>query len=447
MKKKKWIIFIIVIIIYLFIVSSSFSKSHDDENVYFYMGKLVAEGNIPYKDFFLSHPPLQIFLFGLIFKIFGFKLLLFKIVSVIATVVSAIVFFKLCNKKYSLLVSFFSIIIFLFSHETLITSTTNLGINIALMFVIIGMYMLFMKKYVSVKIDKGNIKFNLTNLRNYILGFFISFVLISLILIFITKGLYFFDVFKYHLIKKPFEQSALVKLDLFKKMFMFNPFIFIGLILYFFKRKKVSLMFYTSLVYILFLLLLKNIFPYYFIMVFPFLAILTSVLIVDILKKNKFKKIIYAVIIFLFLISTFNSISYFIVREQIIFKNNEDDNISNLIKETSKQNDLIFGDYLITPLIALKSDRKIALNFVDTHYLRFTAGLIDIKQLVNDLKQENLKYFLITKNNIMYSYKEFNQYLNESCYLRGNINLNVPTHFTKETIIYQLRIYDCGEGS
>ena len=38
-----------------------------DENVYYYMGKMVSEVYVPYRDFFYAHPPLQFYIMSPIF--------------------------------------------------------------------------------------------------------------------------------------------------------------------------------------------------------------------------------------------------------------------------------------------------------------------------------------------------------------------------------------------
>jgi len=51
-----------------------------DEHMYFYMSLLVSKGKWPYRDFFFSHPPLQLYLVGALYKLFGYSLALSKAV-------------------------------------------------------------------------------------------------------------------------------------------------------------------------------------------------------------------------------------------------------------------------------------------------------------------------------------------------------------------------------
>ena len=55
-----------------------------DEHTYFYMGKLITEGVQPYTDFFVSRPPLQIYLISVIYKIFGFNLIALKLIPLLS---------------------------------------------------------------------------------------------------------------------------------------------------------------------------------------------------------------------------------------------------------------------------------------------------------------------------------------------------------------------------
>ena len=71
MKKVYYIVFALIILAYIGVKSTNLDYSFSDENTYIYMGKLVAEGKTPYGDFFLSHPPVQVFILGLIFKIYS----------------------------------------------------------------------------------------------------------------------------------------------------------------------------------------------------------------------------------------------------------------------------------------------------------------------------------------------------------------------------------------
>ena len=75
MNKK---ILILLIVFCLIQVPLFFSTLTADENVYFMMGKVVSEGKVPYQDFFCGHPPLQLYLYAGLIKLFGLHIWILK---------------------------------------------------------------------------------------------------------------------------------------------------------------------------------------------------------------------------------------------------------------------------------------------------------------------------------------------------------------------------------
>ena len=95
-KAAKWPAILAEVLAVLLIVGSFFlikipgiHASGTDDNIYFYMANAFATGQIPYKDFFFSHPPVHLLVPALIFKIFGFSLGLAKSIPVFATILPA----------------------------------------------------------------------------------------------------------------------------------------------------------------------------------------------------------------------------------------------------------------------------------------------------------------------------------------------------------------------
>lgn len=50
------LLFIFVAVFIIITLKGLVISQPGDENVYYYMGKLVSEGKVPYKDFFFAHP-------------------------------------------------------------------------------------------------------------------------------------------------------------------------------------------------------------------------------------------------------------------------------------------------------------------------------------------------------------------------------------------------------
>lgn len=61
-----------------------------DEGTYLYAARLIAEGKVPYEDFFLGHPPLLPYFFGLPFKLFGADIMLARLLYMVVVLLSAV---------------------------------------------------------------------------------------------------------------------------------------------------------------------------------------------------------------------------------------------------------------------------------------------------------------------------------------------------------------------
>ncbi|OYT39744.1 MAG: hypothetical protein B6U86_04950, partial [Candidatus Altiarchaeales archaeon ex4484_43] len=128
------IAFILIVLFFLFLKTQGLRYAAGDGNIYFYMGKLIAEGKMPYGDFFYAHPPLPVFIFAIIFKIFGFNFLLLKSVPIIAITVSSIFLYGTVRENMGERESILAVMLFLFSYDLLRASTHPTGVNVTLMF-------------------------------------------------------------------------------------------------------------------------------------------------------------------------------------------------------------------------------------------------------------------------------------------------------------------------
>ena len=59
------------------------APAFSDENIYFYMCRRIAEGALPYRDFFFAHPPFHLIPGTLVMSVFGFSLPLAKAIPAV----------------------------------------------------------------------------------------------------------------------------------------------------------------------------------------------------------------------------------------------------------------------------------------------------------------------------------------------------------------------------
>ncbi|MEX1254767.1 MAG: glycosyltransferase family 39 protein [Dehalococcoidia bacterium] len=63
---------------------------NQDEGTYLYGAKLIAEGQVPYDDFFLGHPPLLMAIFAVPFKLFGVDVMMARMIYMTIILLSTI---------------------------------------------------------------------------------------------------------------------------------------------------------------------------------------------------------------------------------------------------------------------------------------------------------------------------------------------------------------------
>ena len=219
--KSAYALLFIFFIVFIFIVLKGLlTPQPGDENVYYYMGKLIAEGKLPYKDFFYAHPPLQIYLIALIYNIFGFNIVALKAVPLISTLTSAFFIFKIA-KRFGNSEAIISSLLFLFSYSTMFNSVFSFGIDVATMLLVIGVYFLWNKNspvlaglffgfagitrllslipiFVIFAFGLLSSKKNFLKLLS---GFFIVFLIVNGIFALFLGNNYAEQVYKYHLLK------------------------------------------------------------------------------------------------------------------------------------------------------------------------------------------------------------------------------------------------------
>ncbi|HEX7505740.1 MAG TPA: glycosyltransferase family 39 protein, partial [Polyangia bacterium] len=111
-----------------------------DEHMYFYMSLLVSKGKWPYRDFFFSHPPLQLYIMGALYKLFGYSLALSKAVPSVAAMVSGVHVYLIGKRLVGRLEGVVGSALFLFTFDVLRGSSHFTGANCALAFGLIATY-------------------------------------------------------------------------------------------------------------------------------------------------------------------------------------------------------------------------------------------------------------------------------------------------------------------
>jgi len=440
MKKDK-IIWILLFILLVFVVIESRGLVHydiGDENAYFYMGKLIAEGYLPYRDFFFAHPPLKLFFITPIMAVFGFNLVALKLVPLISSVITAIFLFKIMRFKFGDTSAMLTVVLFLFAKRVMLEATYFLGVNLTAMFVVIGLYFLVIKRYFRSGIFYGIAALSglyslapflvilvfllfKKRFKRFLLGFLVIFLAVNLLMISVSTN-YIDSVYKYHLMKPKVEGNNLkIMGDIVKENLLL--FILPFLLLLSKDKKKLFLISIISIAYLLFLSQIR-LFNFYFVLLFPFLAIISGYSLAYILRLFKHNKTLFVFLIIMlvgiFSITLYNNVKHLYTFDLVDFQSGS--MIVNYIKENSNENAQIFGDVLTVPLIALQTDRDIAFNLVDTNAMRFLSGSLDFGEVLERIKQDKVKFVIVRPGQGFGNNQQTADFLNSNCRMELHLN-------------------------
>ncbi|MAG16381.1 hypothetical protein CMO88_04955 [Candidatus Woesearchaeota archaeon] len=435
------IVFVIAALVFLSVKLSAIGYSASDENTYYKMGEMVSEGKMPYKDFFFAHPPLQIYLYAVVFMLFGFNIGVLKFLSAIAAVVTAYYIFKLLNEK-SEAAGMIGTVLFFFSHSVLLFTSFPTGTEFVMMFSMAGFYYFHKKKSVKSGLLFGIgaltgllalIPFavisvwlfirNLNELRKFLTAFLAVFVIVNAFFVIISKGAYITQIITYNLLKPEgvMDKSALISRVIGKNWLILAA----AATAVFAKGKfssRVAVPLFIVIAYAAAFTFMKTIFDYYSLAVVPFLAVLAGQGLAGTMQSFRLKKFFaYPAIAIVILVISYFNYSDFSSNDTYDFETARE--IAKFVEENSDKNELIFGEDATTPLISLLSRRDIALDFVDSNDLRFRTGLEDSEKTLTELK-ENLRFFIVRRLNFGEGVKltyglttlpEFDLFLKEEC--------------------------------
>ncbi|MBI2558449.1 glycosyltransferase family 39 protein [Candidatus Woesearchaeota archaeon] len=431
------LLFSFIAVFVLIVLKGLLTPQPGDENIYYYTGKLISDGKVPYGDFLFVHPPLHGYLTALVYGLFGFNIFILKSVPLISILISAFLIFKIAKEKFGSSEAVISSLLFLFSYSIMFNSVFSFGIEIATLFIIAGAYLLLNKNtFFSAGIFFGLAGITrllslvpiavilaaalLPDKRKFLRlssGFIIIFLLVNGIFTLFFGSDYLIPVYKFHLLKSLEGRENFKE---YTEVLKLNWVLFLSASLFIFikQKKPIAALASASIVYLIFLMTLKKIFGFYFIIIFPFLAIIGGYSIINFFRslnlKKRWKRFI-SVILLLIFIWNFSSDVLFL--EKVGFTGFErGKELIDFVNSNSNMEHMLFGDDSVVPLLALSTNKRIALDFVDTNSEVFLSGIKNLNKVLNDLKGKDVLFVIRSRQGISY-FKEVRQFLNENCEL------------------------------
>jgi len=138
--RRYWVLGLVIAIFLLLKFRLPFLLD-DDANLYWYIGKLVSGGLIPYRDFRIGHPPLMFLFSGFLFRIFGASLLVGRMVPALGGIGIIILTYLIGEKMKKGLGNMAVVLLFFSAHFQLLTNSM-LGASLNLFFLLASFYLL-----------------------------------------------------------------------------------------------------------------------------------------------------------------------------------------------------------------------------------------------------------------------------------------------------------------
>jgi 4-amino-4-deoxy-L-arabinose transferase-like glycosyltransferase len=145
--KKLWALLVILGIgayLRLWNLEHLFNAIHDyDEGVYTLGARFITEGQLPYRDFILAHPPLYSLILAAIYKIFGYNFFFAKYLSVALSLACIPLLYLVGKKMYRPGVGLAAAAIFAVSPEIVYFGRRCVQESLGLFLIILALYFVF----------------------------------------------------------------------------------------------------------------------------------------------------------------------------------------------------------------------------------------------------------------------------------------------------------------
>ncbi|MDF1562164.1 MAG: hypothetical protein P1V51_03925 [Deltaproteobacteria bacterium] len=134
--------------LFLLLKTYGLQPAASDENIYFYLAARAAEGVLPYRDAFFAHPPVHLLPGTLLALLFSPGLLLFKTIAPLSAAGAGLLLWRVAHRRLGRLEGLLTLLLFLSAHDLLRASSHHTGVNLGLLLLCLGLYLLDREKEV-----------------------------------------------------------------------------------------------------------------------------------------------------------------------------------------------------------------------------------------------------------------------------------------------------------
>lgn len=455
-----------VIVLYIVLKANTLRVTASDEGVYYYAAKLWLDGVLPYRDFFISHPPIHLLVPTIAMWFFGINIrLLNAIPSVLESTISGILVFRIAKREWGFLGGFLASLFFLFSSNELLQSNHFTGVGLALTFLLAGIDFFFAGRGSTNSQQKflwSGIAFGFGMMTGayvlpgfFLLGFYALFaersairplltgfglVVVPMHLLFmaIAGNVFLEDVYLYHLKKvadSPYFANVPSVILAFIRGEQWLAFpALVGIHAFFFSpllRQKelpspLPLALNSSIFlldYLLFFSFMNRVFRHYLLLTLPFLAFLATFGFLSLFHlhlsfpekwrirgENLYKAFVAVGMggaLVWFLLSSVAP--YARIAFSYSFMGVHD--IALYVKKNLEPGETLYGDFGVTPLVSLLSGVRIAANEVDSSVMRFESGFSSATEVMDAIEADHVGALILRRGTDIEVYPAFRKYI------------------------------------
>jgi len=394
-----------VVAVFVAAQCASIRFSVSDENVYFYMGKLVAQGALPYRDFRFAHPPLRLLPPAALFAAFGFHFKLLKLIPIAAAAATAALAFAFVRRAASPLAALRAAALFLVSTTALSCSPYYMGTETAVMFVTAGLVALqrgrpaaagvafalasLVGLYAGVAVVVAAASLAWRDRRalvRFASGFAVVFGAVVAVCFAVGGAAFWRHVVLFQTMKSADE--TMPKSAVLGAIAGLDPALLaLAAAALLVRRKGLGVALATGLAFVAAIASFSSVHPYYFLLAAPFLCVAAGDALPALLARLGLRPGPAAVAA---IVATIALGAYDVRRAREIVARQElpaAAEIAGEVRRLTGSDDAVFGDADVAPLVALLADRRIQDDHVDTNAKVYATGADDLASLRRALSE------------------------------------------------------------
>jgi len=356
MNRKLLILLLLFVLIQIPLLFSTLTA---DENVYYVMAREVSRGYTPNKDFFHAHPPLHLYLYAGLIKVFGMNLVVLKLFTLAIWTWIAVFLYIIAKEKQGESMAFVALLLYLVSYDS-IFATFSFGLELAVLFFMVSWYYFDKKGWVSgvfmglalstrLHILPLALIFWLNSKKKwqFLLGGAI--ICLPYYLTLLTVPNFFTQVLGFHAGKLAHTNGWLSFLRANLPLFV--------LVSYSLKNVKDFFTVQLVIAYLAFIYIVGSVFEYFFLPITIVMCMIGAYALV----KSRFKKVLW-VMIAIWTVVMFCKVGYFIY--------DMSGEYSDLIETVDAYDGNIMGEPALASLISLRTGKNITRNMIDLNFQR-----------------------------------------------------------------------------